>query len=150
MQFEPQPNNKMSSNAYCECPLGFDGQFCETPVEIQVTSLLLLLYFLRIVAIFFEIFLINKEARNQFWYFFAWNKSESEFNPITHTNLTYLFQLQYCQIISEGLVTPSDHCALPLNPSINSAFHQNTSRFIKSFATEGYLFHNPLNPPLIS
>ena len=24
------------SSAYCQCPLGFDGQFCETPVEVQV------------------------------------------------------------------------------------------------------------------
>ena len=23
---------------YCECPLGFDGQFCETPVDIQIPS----------------------------------------------------------------------------------------------------------------
>ena len=26
------------SQAYCECPLGFDGQFCETPVDIQIPS----------------------------------------------------------------------------------------------------------------
>ena len=38
VQFETKANNKMSSSAYCECPLGFDGQFCETPVEIQVLS----------------------------------------------------------------------------------------------------------------
>ena len=36
VEFETQKKNKMSSSAYCECPLGFDGQFCETPVEIQV------------------------------------------------------------------------------------------------------------------
>ena len=26
------------TTAYCECPLGFDGQFCETPVDIQIPS----------------------------------------------------------------------------------------------------------------
>lgn len=38
LEFETKPNNKVSSRAYCECPLGFDGQFCETPVEIQIPS----------------------------------------------------------------------------------------------------------------
>ena len=38
LEFETKPNNKVSSRAYCECPLGFDGQFCETPVEIQASS----------------------------------------------------------------------------------------------------------------
>ena len=31
----------VSSSAYCQCPLGFDGQFCETPVEVQVPPRLL-------------------------------------------------------------------------------------------------------------
>ena len=29
---------KPEAKAYCECPLGFDGQFCETPVDIQIPS----------------------------------------------------------------------------------------------------------------
>ena len=41
LEFETKPNNKLSSRAYCECPLGFDGQFCETPVEIQASPLYL-------------------------------------------------------------------------------------------------------------
>ena len=31
-------NNDGVSSAYCQCPLGFDGQFCETPVEVQVCT----------------------------------------------------------------------------------------------------------------
>ena len=30
------------SSAYCQCPLGFDGQFCETPVEVQVRKKMLI------------------------------------------------------------------------------------------------------------
>ena len=40
LEFETKANNKMSSRAYCECPLGFDGQFCETPVEIQASDII--------------------------------------------------------------------------------------------------------------
>ena len=34
---EPGINDRVIS-AYCQCPLGFDGQFCETPVEVQVKT----------------------------------------------------------------------------------------------------------------
>ena len=37
--FEDNNNNNGVSSAYCQCPLGFDGQFCETPVEVQVPYL---------------------------------------------------------------------------------------------------------------
>jgi hypothetical protein len=30
-----------SNNAYCQCLLGFDGQFCESAVEVQVIVILI-------------------------------------------------------------------------------------------------------------
>ncbi len=33
---DPVEAGKVKAPAYCQCPLGFDGEFCETPVEITV------------------------------------------------------------------------------------------------------------------
>lgn len=38
VEFEVNGDAKKSS-AYCQCPLGFDGQLCETPVEVQVNTM---------------------------------------------------------------------------------------------------------------
>ena len=38
---ESDDGGSQVSSAYCQCPLGFDGQFCETPVEVQVRKKML-------------------------------------------------------------------------------------------------------------